>query len=580
MSARCRAAFVAATVAIAASGLSIRARPAPPQAAKPRVWLVVVRDSNLLTMCSGPSPVARRGRGVHRPGEQLAVSNVGRMQEFQIPRDTGIEFGSLPVPSTGAPTVSTELGREGIRADLVVKREVEQAFKKLGTYTVVDSMDDADTLFIVESFYTSVSATASALFVRPLTDGPRNLLGALVGIAVDKKPSAERPIPIGALLEQASWEGSALAMVERRANAVIVHPASVESLVRQFCGQEARPSGHPPVCAASNAALAAPALFALAIPHEAGAGARQAGAGQPAGSAGMPSPFSSRAAYVAVPVTVLDPDGSTVSDLHAGDFRVLEDDVDQVIDRVFVPGQSFDIAVMVDTSLSMAWTRQDAEVSLLAFINALRPTDRLLLASFDDRIFVRSELTSDRRELRRGVFELDHGVGTRLYDAVALLVERRLSTLTGRRAMVLITDGRDTTSRLVNAEQILQLVASSEIPIYVVQKEAGPGPAAARSNSLDDRQRETLASAFLSKLADDTGGRIFHVSRQAEIDDAFGEIASELKHQYTITYYPTDQKADGRYRRIRVVVSRPGARVRSRSGYWAVEASVRSTRAR
>ncbi len=570
MSARRRAAFVAATVAIAALGLSMRALPVSPQVAKPRVFLVVVRDSNLLTMCPGAMSVARRGQTIERPGEQLAAPSIGRMRELRIPRDAGLEFGFLPVPSTGAATSSTELEREGVLPDLPVRRQVEQAFRRLGAYTVVDSVNDADLLFVVESLYVSVSASASALSVQPLTDGPRNLLSALIGIAADNKLSAAHTAPIGALLDAATWEGSALAMEEMRPGMVIFHPASVESLVRQFHGREVRPAGHPPVCAASDLVLAAPAVQAQAIRSGAERGARQAGADERTDSVGAKPLFSARVTYVTVPVTVVDRDGSIVSGLQKGDFRVFEDDVEQIVDRVYDPNEPFDVAVVVDTSLSMAWVRQEAQVSLLALINALWADDRVLLASFDDHIFVRSELTGDRRELRRGVFEMENGVGTRLYDALALVTEQRLSALTGRRAMVLVTDGRDTTSRLADADQILRVAARSEVPIFVVQKEAGAATEPKGTNHTSDRQTTTVASAFLIRLADNTGGRLFHASRQAQFDEAFGRIASELRQQYTLSYYPSDQHSDGRYRRIRVEVNRPGAEVRSRSGYWAV----------
>jgi VWFA-related protein len=218
----------------------------------------------------------------------------------------------------------------------------------------------------------------------------------------------------------------------------------------------------------------------------------------------------------------------------------------------------------------------------------MRPQDRVLMASFDDRLFVQAEFTSDRSQLRQAVSELARGVGTRLYDIVALTVERRLEGTKDRQAIVLLTDGVDTHSRLADAAMTRALVDRSHLAVYVVQYDTRRSdyqlPTGIRVNgrSIDSMQLFALpegaednsrlferAHAYLAGLAKASGGRLYRAETAGSLTAVLQQIAGELGRQYTIGYYPANQARDGTYRALRVQVNRHGAQVRTRAGYTA-----------
>jgi VWFA-related protein len=574
-----RSRFVAAgcvgLVAIAAVALSALAFPLSQVKRGQRVFIVVARDSRLLTMCPGARPVGRRGQSVDQGRDGIGVPTPGNMLHLISPYDSEFGYVSKAASSArregtreGGVLDATELDRDGIALDLAIRSEVEKSFRKLKAYPVVNIIEEADYLFLAETFYISAAPGTSGFAINPMTDGGQNFLDALVAIAVPMESYAEHRADIGALVDAAAWEGSALATQLRGT----LHAASVDFLVRQFHGQKKRPVAHPPVCAASDRPLdlqrlqpAASPLPRANVAEAPGADARRTG-----GAPGRVV-FTTEVTYVTVPVTVTGADGRVVSGLRAADFRLYEDEVEQRVDRLLDVGQPFDIALLVDTSRRMAIKLEQTQMSLLTFIGDLRPDDRLLLVSFDDRVLVHAELTSDRSVLRRGVFQMGYGVTTRLYDVIELVRRERLTAFSPRKAMVVVTDGLDTASRLTNAGQVLAAATEADVPIYVVQKENQIEPFPGTVNGEKHQPAPSLAAGttFLQQLADSTGGRLFHAATVDGIDDAFAQIATELGHQYSLGYYPSNRAPDGRYRRIRVEVDRPDTQVRGRSGYRA-----------
>ena len=131
--------------------------------------------------------------------------------------------------------------------------------------------------------------------------------------------------------------------------------------------------------------------------------------------------------------------------------------------------EPFDIALAIDTSDSMRARREDAKSAAMMLIDALPAGNRILLASFDGRVFVEPELTADRGQLRSAIRQLSTGVPTRLYDAIHLVFAGRLSALPGRKALAMLTDGVDTFSRMSNVERTLATIGESHVPVYVVQ---------------------------------------------------------------------------------------------------------------
>jgi Ca-activated chloride channel family protein len=289
---------------------------------------------------------------------------------------------------------------------------------------------------------------------------------------------------------------------------------------------------------------------------------------------------------VNVPVLVLDRDGKYLPNLKREDFEIYEDSIKQEIDRFSSMESPFNVALMMDTSGSTRFKLEDIQRAALAFSDQLREQDKLMAVSFDSKIYVDSELTGDRRQMRKAILQTRTGGGTRLYDAVDLVLTERLNKVEGRKAIVLFTDGVDTASRIANALSTLELVEESNVLVYVIQYDTQndvqpfgriiattPQGKIVTDKTIQAQgasEKEYLyGDKYLHETSDRSGARLYKAETITDVNQAFSQIADELRHQYALSYYPANEKRDGAYRKIRVVVGKPDAVVRSRKGYRA-----------
>ncbi|MBZ5532540.1 MAG: VWA domain-containing protein [Acidobacteriia bacterium] len=266
--------------------------------------------------------------------------------------------------------------------------------------------------------------------------------------------------------------------------------------------------------------------------------------------------------------TVTDAHGTPIADLSKDDFRVLEDGIPQSI-NVFDRESELplNIVLAVDTSQSTVRDFKLEVASARKFARSImRPVDRLSLFQVTENVDqVTRGFTADLREIERAIDHLEIGAGTSLYDAI-FLASDVLINREGRKVLVLITDGGDTTSKsdynraLKRAQQAEAIVYS----IIVVPVEADAG-------------RNTGGEHALIQISHDTGGKYFYAESMAKLDEAFRQVSKELRTQYLIAYYPNRQVADSPFRRIQVQVNKPGAdgktyQVRHRAGYYTAPA--------
>ncbi len=289
-------------------------------------------------------------------------------------------------------------------------------------------------------------------------------------------------------------------------------------------------------------------------------------------------------ALVNVPVLVLDRNGKYLPNLKREDFEIYEDSIKQEIDRFSSMEAPFNVALLMDTSSSTRFKLEDIQRAALAFSDQLREQDKLMVVSFDSKIYVDSELTGDRRQMRQAILQTRTGPATRLYDAVDLVLSERLNKVEGRKAVVLFTDGVDTASRIASALSTLEMVEESNVLVYVIQyntiNDIPQGPriitATPQGRIVSDKTIQIFGASekeylhgdkYLHETADRSGARLYKAETITDVSQAFAQIADELRHQYSLSYYPANEKRDGVYRKIRVVVSQPDAVVRSRKGY-------------
>jgi Ca-activated chloride channel family protein len=291
-------------------------------------------------------------------------------------------------------------------------------------------------------------------------------------------------------------------------------------------------------------------------------------AGLPALAAGQVVSFPARGDLVVFSATVVDAHGRPVTNLEPDDFRVVEEGRLQSISR-FHGGQDQParVLLLVDGSGSMGGKLKVNSVRFAAerVLDALSDEDQVALAGFDSRYWGVVAFTRDREAIRRGLGTLDPFGSTALHDALDEAARDVASHGEGRRAVVVVTDGVDTSSTST-PEEVLVRSRALDVPIYVISA----------VSPLDDPEsplyvgREAQGAAvaggeMLERYAALSGGAAFRVSSYAGVRGAAERIAAELKHQYRLGYAPP--RGPARFRRVEVRTTRRDVTVRTRSGY-------------
>ena len=257
---------------------------------------------------------------------------------------------------------------------------------------------------------------------------------------------------------------------------------------------------------------------------------------------------------VQVTVTVTDNAGRFVRGLTQQDFRLYEDGKSQALTTFVSENVPLELIVAVDVSGSMTDAMPKVKESVKGFLTAIRPTDRVTLLGFNDTVFTLARPTVDLPTRLRAVDRLAPWGGTALYDVIVQAFDL-LGRQTGRRALVVFTDGEDLDSR-VPIEVAERRLEASDAVLYPIGQGRAPRLASLRT--------------VLERLARKSGGRAFFGDSVDKLDAVFADILEELSNQYLLGYVPRDLTRDGRWRTLRVEVPGKNVRVRARQGYRAV----------
>lgn len=266
------------------------------------------------------------------------------------------------------------------------------------------------------------------------------------------------------------------------------------------------------------------------------------------GAAAAPGQFVSQVNVVEVYASVTTAKGEPVTGLSKEDFEVTEDGVPQEI-STFAAGEfPLSVAVALDRSWSMNAPRlQAARSAARLFLGALRMEDQAMVIAVGTEIETVAPLSRDRQRQYDAIAAIDRWGTTSLHDAVIAAIDA-VQPATGRRALVILSDGDDRYSRATAADALARARAA-DVLIYPI--------------ALGDRRPPLFA-----ELAALTGGRSAHVEDARRLPEALTTIARELRHQYLIGYTPRRPlERVGEWRSIDVRVQRPGVKVRARDGY-------------
>jgi VWFA-related protein len=315
-------------------------------------------------------------------------------------------------------------------------------------------------------------------------------------------------------------------------------------------------------------ALACAAALTLAVPAQP----------QQAQSQSQTPTIKAEVTLVNLFATVRDKNKRIVTDLKKEDFKIFENEHEETI-SFFSKEMNLPITLglLLDTSGSeqyMLGAIQDAGARFLHRV--LKKGDEAMIMSFDSDVDLLADFTDDRSLLDRAINKArintpgggyiagnpgpvggQDMVGTALYDAIYLACGEKLNGEAGRKAIVVVTDAEDEGSK-VRLEEAIEAAQKTDTVIHVL--------------FVADRRFGGGRPDVAHKLAEETGGRMIAVNSEKNFEGAFDQIAEELRSQYTLGYYPSNNVKDGKFRKLRVEVSDHDYKVLARKGYYAPKA--------
>ncbi len=287
---------------------------------------------------------------------------------------------------------------------------------------------------------------------------------------------------------------------------------------------------------------------------------------------------------VSVPVIVSDRNGRYIPNLAADNFSVFQDGKKQKISFFASTEDPLNVAVLLDTSLSTREVISDIKRAAVEFVYQLSPLDRASIITFDSEVNVIHRLTSNRIELERAIRSVDIGYypGTVMRDAVLEAAQNALLESNGRKAIIILTDGKDFGS-YESPAGLLNTLEESDVLIYSIfyktemenlnrprnrrVRRNFPGRNQRRDRMRDRQERMNKeAEQFLKQMSTLTAGR-FYKNKISDLRKTFVTITSELRNQYRLGYYPDTTSISGSVHRIKVKVDREKIAVRARSTY-------------
>lgn len=252
--------------------------------------------------------------------------------------------------------------------------------------------------------------------------------------------------------------------------------------------------------------------------------------------------------------------GRAVTDLKVEDFELRVDGQPKPISDVSFSETPVRLALLFDNSSSIRPTRELEKHAAAGFFRkVMRPVDQGAVFSIATYPTLDQQLTSDVAKLARTIENYgDVENSTALFDTIVMAAEY-LQPMPGRKVIVIVSDGVETTSRLTDFGEVVRRALAADCQIFVIQ------------TGLSDNAnlRDLMAERRMADLTASTGGAVFTPKLAADLEGAFTQISNDLRQQYVLSYYPNDDGRDGRFRSIALrVKTRPNMRVRARRGYY------------
>jgi len=266
---------------------------------------------------------------------------------------------------------------------------------------------------------------------------------------------------------------------------------------------------------------------------------------------------------VQVYATVVDASGALVADLDRQDFEIYDEGRRRPLTSFRSSTQPINVVILIDASASLELVQEQIKISAERVMERLGPDDRARIGSFSNEVVITPEATSDRVALARalnGSMSRRARAPTLLWDAIDLAIAA-VASESGRRVVLVFTDGDDTGSRSTNFNRVVERAQADDVMIYGI----GVTRLVPGTNPL--RMVSVTPNARLRRFADETGGGYVELTLKTDLGATFARVADELHRQYLLGFTP--DRPDGAMHELRVTPMRPGLHVRARLRYRA-----------
>ena len=255
---------------------------------------------------------------------------------------------------------------------------------------------------------------------------------------------------------------------------------------------------------------------------------------------------------VMIPANVTDRDDRPILDLHREDFRLFEDTVEQKIESFSIDQAPVSLGIVFDASGSMRNKIDKSFSAVEQFLKTSLPGDEYFLVQFSDVPKLRIPFTPDVDEILTGLSLVQPQGWTAMFDAICLAVNQMRFAKNPRKALLILSDGGDNNSRYSGGE-VINLLREADVRVYAI--------------GLFDNAH------YLKRAADETGGAMVAVHKMDDLPDAIDKLSTQLRSQYLIGYYPIKSQNDGKFHKVKLLLSQAAASVKLhtswRHGYYA-----------
>jgi Ca-activated chloride channel family protein len=284
-----------------------------------------------------------------------------------------------------------------------------------------------------------------------------------------------------------------------------------------------------------------------------------------------------RVDFVLMYASVFDKNGKFVGGLQKDGFKIYEDGIEQDITSFAQEDVPISMGILLDLSGSMRKKMQQVENAALAFLRASNPQDQTFLIGFNDEVELLQDFTSDVDEIADSLENAIVSGSTALYDAIYLGVQKAHTGKKSKKAVILISDGKEKDS-YYTLDELLSKVQESDVQVFCIGL-LDISPNKGIFGRLRKSGSDKAAYDALMRISEETGGKAFFPGDIVEIHDIVAEIANELRSQYSIGYFSSNSVRDGSFRRVKIRLTDSNAkdyRLRYRRGYFALKSEITS----